>query len=160
MSVYTVQAPIGALGEAELEKSVFLREGFSWGAFWFSFIWLIWQRLWLVAVLWLFAEGFLSWLARAYISPASFLLIALALRIFLGLEANALLRRKLARRRYRLLGVVAATGLEAAERQFFSRQLAPQAGPATVPATIDAAPPMPQHRADILGVFPEPEAQR
>jgi hypothetical protein len=158
MSVYTVQAPTNSLGEPEIEKSVFLREGFSWGAFVFGLLWLLMQRLWGCAALWLAIIGLLAGLTLSYLSPGSFLLIALALRIFLGLEANALLRRKLSRRRYQLVGVVTATTLENAERTFYSHAAQPK--PAPEPLSKDMPPPMPHPPTQVLGVFPEPETGR
>src|SRR6185437_13224420 len=102
MSVYTIQAPAGSYGEAELEDSAFLREGFSWGAFFFAIFWLLWHRLWATAVLWIIVCVGLTWLSFTYLSFGSFLLIALVLPILLGLEGNALLRRRYARHDYRL----------------------------------------------------------
>ena len=132
MSVYTVQAPTDSLGEPDLERAVLLREGFSWPAFFFGLLWLLWQRLWGTALLWLVAFSLLAWLALWHFGFGRIFLIGLALRILLGLEANALVRRKLARRRYRLIEVVTAAAPETAERLFFSRVAPSQAerGPA------------------------------
>lgn len=160
MSVYTVQAPIGSLGEPQLERSVFLREGFSWGAFFFGFLWLAFHALWLPAAVWLLACFVLSWFAFLHLSLGSFLVIALALRLLLGLEAHGLLRRKFARRRYRLIDVVTATGREAAERIFFARIAQRDA---LRPAGQDMPPPPPSPSRgpdDVLGIFPEPETGR
>jgi hypothetical protein len=159
MTVYTVQAPIGALGEPEIERAVFLREGFSWGAFVFGFFWLAWHRLWAIAAVWLLAGALLAWLALGHLSFGSIVLIALALRALLGLEANALLRHRFASSRYRLVGVVTAATLESAERTFYSRAMQPQteAGPAP---KIVQPPPIPHQRTEVLGVFPEPETGR
>ncbi|MGB8278198.1 MAG: DUF2628 domain-containing protein [Methylovirgula sp.] len=159
MSVYTVQAPMGSLGEPELERAVFLREGFSWGAFFFGFLWLLWQRLWGIAALWLVAFSLLAWLAAWHFTFGSFFLIGLALRILLGLEANALLRRKLARRRYQLIEVVTAPAPEAAEQLFFSRVAQSQAELGPLPKD-GPPPPLPSQNAEVLGVFPQPEDRR
>ncbi len=85
MSIYTVQAPIGSLGKPDFERAVFLREGFSWGAFFFSFLWLLWQRLWLVAVVWLVAESVLTWLFSKGLSFGSYC----ADRIFVAFALGA-----------------------------------------------------------------------
>lgn len=156
MSVYTIQAPAGSYGEAELEDSAFLREGFSWGAFFFAIFWLLWHRLWVTAALWIIVCVGFTWLSFTVLSFGSFLLIALALHILLGLEAHALLRRRYARHDYRLMGVISAESREVAERRFFSRFIpeAPQtpSGTGTPPT-----PPRPGHSDDVLGLFPEPE---
>ncbi|QXX75798.1 DUF2628 domain-containing protein [Methylovirgula sp. HY1] len=160
MSVYTVQAPIGTLGEPEPERAVFLREGFSWPAFVFALLWLVWHRLWAIVALWLVVEGLLVWLAMRHFGFGTTLTIALALRIVLGLEGNGLLRRKLAGRRYRLIDVVTAEAAETAERLFFSRLSQPQ--DATAPAPKDAllGAAMANRDTEVLGVFPLPEERR
>ncbi len=160
MSVYTVQAPTGSLGKPELERSVFLREGFCWPAFFFAFLWLAWHRLWGIAALWLLAVSVLAWLAVSHLTFGSFFLIGLAMRIFLGLEANALLRRKLARRRYQLIDVVTAAAPEAAEQLFFSRVAQSQAERRPAPKDAPPPAPVPSQNAEVLGVFPEPETRR
>lgn len=163
MSLYTVQAPVGLLGKPEFERAIFLRDGFSWGAFFLGTIWLLWQRLWLVAALWLAAETLLASLALTHLSFGSFFFIALFMRILLGLEGNGLLRRKLARRHYRLVDVVNAAALAPAERLFFSRLAAPvEAASATkdAPPPPPPPPPVPMQNAEVLGVFPEPEMKR
>jgi hypothetical protein len=162
MSIYTVQAPIGSLGKPDFERAVFLREGFSWGAFIFSFFWLLWQRLWLVAVVWLVAESVLTSLFLKCLSSGSTLLISFLLHLLLGLEGNSLLRWRLAQRRYRLVGVVSATGLEPAERQFFARVTQPQTSASPLPNDNPPppTPPVPVQHGDVIGVFPEPETRR
>jgi hypothetical protein len=157
MSVYTVQAPASLLGETELEKSAFLREGFSWAAFFFAFFWLIWHRLWATAALWFVVCSALAWLSFSSLSFGVFPLITLALHILLGLEANGLRRRKYARQDYRLVGVVTANSLESAERTFFARALQDQT---ERPASNNTPPPLPPgtgHTGEVLGLFPEPE---
>ena len=157
MSVYTVQAPTGMLGEPEPERAVFLREGFSWPAFVFGLLWLLWHRLWAIAALWLVAYGVLTWLAVWHFGLGTTLEIALALRILLGLEGNGLLRRKLAGRHYRLIDVVTAEAPEVAEHLFFIRR-APS--PNDQPPTLKSPPPpdlRPHTDTEVLGVFPLPE---
>lgn len=161
MSLYTVQAPVSLLGKPEFERAIFLRDGFSWGAFFLGAVWLVWQGLWLMAVFWLAAEALIVWLALTYLSFPSFFFIGLFLRILLGLEGNALLRRRLARRHYRLVDVVNAGAMEPAERLFFSRLAAPiEAAPMTKDAAPPPPPPVPTQNGDVLGVFPEPETKR
>jgi hypothetical protein len=161
MPVYTVQAPADPLGEPAFEKSVFLREGFSWPAFIFGIFWLLLHQLWATAAAWFVCLCVLTWLSLTYLSFGSFLVIALAIHLWLGLEGNTLLRNRLARQNYKFLGVVAATGLEAAERSFFSRiqEETASAPPAKGgPPPLPGSPPLPGRRGgDVLGFFPEPE---
>lgn len=156
MSVYTIQAPANSLGEAELEDSAFLREGFSWGAFIFAVFWLLWHRLWVAAALWLVVCAGFVWLSLSVLSLGSFLLIAFALHLLLGLEANALLRRRYARHDYQLIDVISAESREIAERTFFSRAL--QGRPEAPSASNNPpSPPRSGRNDDVLGLFPEPE---
>jgi hypothetical protein len=158
MSVYTVQAPASLLGEPEFEKSAFLREGFSWAAFFFAFFWLLWHRLWATAALWFVVCTALAWLSFSGLSFGGFPLITLALHILLGLEANNLLRRKHAGHGYRLVGIVTADSLEAAERTFFARAV--QERTEVRAASNTTPPPLPPRsgrNGEVLGLFPEPE---
>lgn len=157
MSVYTVQAPLGPIGEIDYPKAVFLREGFSWGAFFFGIFWLLWRQLWITAVLWLVVWGLLLGLAAPYLSDDSLLLILLTLQFLLGLEGRALIRHKLARQHYQFLDVVSAKELETAERLFYARvpAVAEELGRQTPPT-----PHVPPQNPDVLGLFPQPELRR
>ncbi|MHB8886641.1 MAG: DUF2628 domain-containing protein [Methylovirgula sp.] len=160
MSVFTVQAPIGTLGAPEPDRAVFLREGFSWLAFFFPLLWLLWHRLWAFAALWLVGEGLLAWLAMQHFGVGTTLLIGLALRLLLGLEGNGLLRRKLAGRRYRLIDVITAEVAETAERLFFNRLSQPQDATAPAPKNALLGAAMANRDTEVLGVFPLPEERR
>ncbi len=104
----------------------------------------------------------MAWLFSRGLSFGSSLLIGFLLHLLLGLEGNSLLRWRLARRRYRLVGVVSATALEPAERQFFARITQPQTNASPLPNDIPPPPPppVPVQHADVIGVFPEPETRR
>jgi hypothetical protein len=163
MAVYTVQAPTGSTTEPfshepDLERAVFLREGFSWGAFVFGVFWLLWNRLWLAALIWVIVIATLGWLAFTYLAVASIVLITLTVHLWLGLEGREIIRQTLAQRHYRLVGVVTATSLELAERLFFSRAVdfPPVAPSAQVPPPPSSGRP----HGDVLGLFPEPELRR
>lgn len=160
MSVYTVQVPLDSFGEPAVEKAVFLPEGFSWPAFVFGLLWLLWYRLWAIVALWLAACALLTWLALWNFGFGMTFLIALALQLLLGLEANALLRHKLSRQRYRLLDVVNAEAPELAEHSFFTRHMPMQTDhlpvlkspqPSVLPTGTDN---------EVLGLFPLPEDRR
>jgi hypothetical protein len=157
MSVYTVQAPLGPIGEIDYPKAVFLREGFSWGAFFFGGLWLLWRRLWIAAVLWLLVWGGLLWLAAPHLSDGSLFFTLLTLQFLLGLEGRALIRHKLANQHYQFLDVVSAKGLETAERLFYARvpAVAAELGRQTPPG-----PHVPPQNPDVLGLFPQPELRR
>ena len=54
MPVYTVHAPVAYDADlAATDKFVFVRDGFHFWAAVASFIWLIWNRLWLALIGWI-----------------------------------------------------------------------------------------------------------
>ena len=105
--------------------AVFVREGFSWGAFVFSVAWALWHRLWVAALL---IAGALAAVALAdeflelgFILPEA---ISLAVSVWVGFEGNDWRRESLKRRGYAEAGIVTATSLAEAEHRFFTRHAA------------------------------------
>ena len=85
-------------------------EGFSWAAFFLSVIWLLWHRLWLVALLF----AVLSFALGALLPVALAGPVQLALAVLLGAHAHDLRRGALARKGLQEVGVVAARDQDAA----------------------------------------------
>ncbi|WP_135468509.1 DUF2628 domain-containing protein [Crenalkalicoccus roseus] len=103
---------------------VLVPEGFSWPAFLFNVLWLLWHRLWLAAL------GYLALaVAIGALLPAGADFAAgLALQFLLGAHAHDLRRRALARRGYAEAHVVAAPDRDSALARLL--QLRPElAGP-------------------------------
>ena len=103
-------------------EAVFVREGFSWGAFFFSVLWALRYRMWVTALL-IFAVSvgleFATDLAR--LDPITDAAIGVALALIIGWEGNDWRRRSLDRRGYVTAAVIAAESLLEAERRFFAR---------------------------------------
>lgn len=168
MAAYTVFEPPGRGGDAtHTDRFVFVRDGFSWGAFLLGPIWMLWRGLWLVLLGYVVLMAALEGAFRQLGVPpdgrmVAFLLIAL----LLGFEAASLRRWTLRRRGWRDVGIVVADDLEAAERRFFEAWVAgrPLAPPRPVPAPGSPARPgsgAPAPRAsDVIGLFPEPGGRR
>lgn len=97
MRVYT------ALLKADAEP-VLVREGFSWGAFFFGPLWLAAQRAWIAAAIILAAYVLIAALVP---HPAAGIL-ACALAVILGFTGHDLRRWALEHRGYLLLHVVTA----------------------------------------------------
>src|SRR4051812_28041644 len=55
MAVFTVHLPRRLDDPAAVERVKFVREGFSWAAFFFGPLWLLFHRLWLTFLLWVVA---------------------------------------------------------------------------------------------------------
>ena len=91
-------------------------------------------------------------------------LVGILISLLVGLEASTLRRFTLRRRRWRNVGVVSGDDLEDAERRFFDagsarpHPLGARARRRTAGAI--AAPPAVSEASGVIGLFPEPGAQR
>ncbi len=132
MTTYSIYAkPNDAAG------AIFLPDSFSWGAFVFTWIWALWNRMWIVAVL----VVSVMLIASALPAVPQFLL-ALGVNIVMGLHGNDLLGWSLTRRQYSEIGLSNGGSLEEAELRFY-------ADVTDAPAT---ASPRPVNH-DVLGLF-------
>jgi Protein of unknown function (DUF2628) len=105
------------------DRTVMVKEGFSWPAFLISLPWMIWHRMWVVLLLYLALVIGLAALSEFGQLPDQAMTIAsLAIALVLGFEGNSLLRWTLARRGYEEIGEVAAATPQDAEMRFFERR--------------------------------------
>ena len=118
MRCYTVHVRPGS--DRPDRDPVLVKEGFAWGAFFFSVIWALWHRMWVAAV------ALLAILALidvggdlAGLDPVSDFALGLAVALLIGWGANDWRRASLARQGFELAGIVAATGHDAALRRWF-----------------------------------------
>ncbi|MGI6246389.1 MAG: DUF2628 domain-containing protein [Pseudochelatococcus sp.] len=185
MAVYTFHVPAGASpgDRLALERAVVVRDGFSWGALIFQFLWCLWNRLWLVAAGFLAVSLALAFgLEWAGLPERAAGLAGVLLALLFAFEANGLRRWTLERRGLALRGVVVADDAEAAERRAFAIWLAgrdadePPAGGAQADGAQAAggvaakpqARPYPHPRAPVrdrrdegvIGLFPPAEEPR
>jgi hypothetical protein len=169
MAVYTVYVPDfggGIRSEtdsyAALPDAIFVREGFSRGAFFLGPFWLAWHRLWIDLIVWLALFTLLAFEAPSYLSTGSIVLIGLLLEYLLGLEANSLRRSELANRGFRFSDVAAGRRPVDAERAYYRRALAAIPPPAAPPKITDAPNSTYARPAsnDVIGLFPGPEDAR
>ncbi|HVY59510.1 MAG TPA: DUF2628 domain-containing protein [Xanthobacteraceae bacterium] len=162
MAVYSVFEPPGdgANGRAAPDRFVFVRDGFSWGAFLFGPLWMVWRRLWLVLLLYLIVVAVLGIALVAFrASAGAEAAVGIVLALLLGLEAATLRGWTLKRRGWTEAGIVIADGIEFAERRFFDARPAGRIG--TRPAS-NQSPPLrpPPGSSDIIGLFPQPGGGR
>jgi hypothetical protein len=180
MSTYTVHEPPPRhdAGNPDPVSYVFVRDGFAFWAFLLGPLWMLWHRLWLVLIGYLLVGAGLQLALAAVGAPFSLrLTVAVLLALLVGFEAATLRRFTLARRRWRNVGVVIGDNLESAEHRFFDAWVGQLPGAprgARVPARRAFAAPesaggsplavsMPSMRGasnDVIGLFPEPGAQR
>ena len=113
------------LDPASLEQDralTMVKEGMCWPAFFFSFLWAAWHRLWWAALgLLAAALGVPAILNAAGAGGATGLLCVLAIAAFVGAAANDWRGRALERRGRRLVAVIAGRNGEDAARRFFER---------------------------------------
>ncbi len=106
MAVYSVHLPSA---RPDATEAAFVRDGFSWPAFFFGPLWLLARRFWLAAALWCAAALILlSLIAAGALSGGAGFALALLLQIFLGLEAGRLIESRLWRQGFNLAEIVAA----------------------------------------------------
>ena len=122
MPMFTVHEPRsrgrGALDQAD--RLGFVKDGFNWVAFVVPVLWLLAKRQWLALILVLALVVVLN-VTLLWIGAPELMTIAvnLAVNVVLGFEATDLMRWTLARRRYQMVGVIAAETAIEAERRFF-----------------------------------------
>ena len=132
MTTYSIYAKPNDTAEA-----IFLPDSFSWSAFVFTWVWALWNRMWIVAVL----VMSVMFIASTLPSVPQFLL-ALGVNIFMGLHGNDLLGWSLTRSKYAEIGLSNGGSMEEAELRFYADGV-------DVPRL---ASPMPVNH-DVLGLF-------
>ncbi len=129
MRVYTVH--IDPLSAAADRGAVLVKEGFSWPAFLFGFVWALWHRMWWIAVGLGALEAALG--AGLYVlqpAPTLALAIEVGAALIIGSAGNDLRRMSLDRRGCAETAIVAGTDLDAAEQRYFDRRGLPGPHPA------------------------------
>jgi len=176
MPVYTVHAPIANGADlAATDRFAFVRDGFHFWAAILGVVWLAWHRLWLALTGWIVLTAALDFgMVKLGVGGGAVLLVDILLALLLGFEAASLERWTLSRRNWRQLDIVVADDEEAAERRFFDRWTARQRGLSNDQPAIDRGAPPPTRdipgqpfskppplpHSDIIGLFPDPGAQR
>ena len=161
-STYTLHMPADAEpGDSEaLENAELVKDGFSPGAFVFTFLWFFWNRLWLAGLaVMVVVLGLAFALPALRVGMGAAFLAELLLALLIGLEANSL-KRWTWQRRKPIVDMVTASDLEEAEAKAVSRWLAGNAGHRAprVPASFVAGP---YRRPEpVIGLFPDMERSR
>ena len=168
MTVYMVFEPPrrGDDSLAHAERIDLVPDRFSWTAFLFGPLWLLWHRLWVALVIYLVGVGALEVGLRLLGASRDARGLAFALvGLLLGFEAATLRRRALLRRGWRERDIVVGADREAAERRFFDRYVTAETTRAMEAAlqssarAAQAPGPAPAGATDVVGLFPQPGAQ-
>lgn len=119
-AIYTVHENADAAEPSD--RIVLVREGFAFWAFAFHFLWLLSQRLWVTALLFLGVMVALEhYGTQVGLSNITVAVLQFALQLLLGFAARDLQRFKLVRAGYREIGIVCAESELLAERRYFDR---------------------------------------
>jgi hypothetical protein len=164
MAVYTVHQPPLKKYESssDPERFAFVRDGFSFWAFLFGPVWMLWHCMWLLLLGYIAVAVMLE--AGLYYAGApggTRFFAGLAFAILVGIEAGTL--RRFTLRRWRNIGVIVADDRDAAERRFFDSWVKTEALPPVTRASPPAAPPaarMTSNAPEVIGLFPQPGAPR
>jgi hypothetical protein len=168
MAVYTVHEPPLLRGTfaPDPERFVFVRDGFYFWAFLLTPLWLIWNRLWLVLLIYLVViVGVGQAMHAAGVDPGARLLVLVLVSFLIGLEAGTLRRFTLARRGFRNVGLASGSNMETAERRFFDDWTAagqdkPSGSAGHRAPALPPSPPPAFQTPPIVGLFPEPGTSR
>jgi len=103
-----------------LDAAIFVREGFSFAAAVFTFIWAVWHRMWLVAVALLAALTVVGIAADVYdVGRAIIVTAQLAIAVTTGFVADAIRGRSLVSHGFVESGIVEAANRHEAELKYF-----------------------------------------
>lgn len=161
MTTFTLHLPRDARpgDPTALEQAELVKDAFSWGAFFFTFLWFFVHRLWLAGIgvlILVFAFGGVLELLNVH--PTAATLAALLLQVLIGLEANSLRRWTLARRGLPVADVVTAADRDEAEAKAIVRWLEARPAPTRNPASQPVlSTPRPE---PVIGLFPDAERYR
>jgi Protein of unknown function (DUF2628) len=151
MAIYTVHNRL--VGK---DDPMFVKDGFSWPGFVFTFIWLLYKRMWVVASVAAAAMFVASFLSSASANPGLMQsLFSLVMSMILGFEGNELQRWSLTRRGYRETALLQGDDPEEAELKYFAdrTETTTAAGAAVVRAQPHVL------ATDALGLFSVPDGK-
>ena len=163
MTTYTLHLPRDARpgDPSALDESELVKDAFSWGAFFFTFFWFFFHRLWLAgfAVL-LVVLAFGGLMAVLDVHPLARSIAQLLLQSLIGLEANSLRRWTLARRGRPAVDAVTGPDQDEAEAKAFARWLDAKSAPLPRSPAPSALLSTPRRSEPVIGLFPDAERPR
>ena len=121
MNVYTVHLRRHGL-DPDRDLLV-VKEGFSWPAFFLSFLWALWHRLWVPAAVIFLAGAAIGLLgAKLHLDSLSQWALSLGLAAIVGYLGNDLRRRLLDRQGFALADVSSGDDADAALRRYLDAE--------------------------------------
>lgn len=119
MASYLILTPPGGADRTQ-DRTRFIRDGFSWRAFLFPTLWMLYHRLWLHAAAAFLLQGIGLGLMRRPGLFAAGAAIIIGVRILAALEGQHAFYRGLAGRGWKTEGLISAHNLATAEEIHFS----------------------------------------
>ena len=163
MTTFTLHLPRDARpgDPTALDESELVKDAFSWGAFFFTFLWFFFHRLWLAGIgVLILVLAFGGLMALLDVHPLARTIAQVLLQSLIGLEANSLRRWTLTRHGRPAVDTVTAADQDEAEAKAFARWL--EAKPTSLPRTPVSAPILstPRRSEPVIGLFPDAERPR
>lgn len=151
-SFYVLEAP-GAADPAR--DTLFVRDGFSWLPFLFPLPWLLFRRLWIVAVAGVLFYGIAIYLAETYRLDALPIAFSFLLSLWVALEGGQARVRRFERLGWTVDRVMLARNVAEAEEIYFAEKAAasPMETSKTAPVMPAVRPSMPSSNAVALGLI-------
>lgn len=120
MKLYTIHIKPGS--DITLDKPVFLREGFNWWAFLFTFLWALYKKLWLFGIaIFLANVAIMLVIETGIIGEYAGAAMQFAVQIFVGFSANDALRKRMQKDGYIFQDITSGDSLLRAEQRYFDR---------------------------------------
>jgi hypothetical protein len=126
-------------------ETLFIRDGFSWGAFLLPLPWMLYRRLWLIVVLSVVVLFLASLAAEEFGLDGLSLAFGLILSLWTGFEGGHLRAMHLEKKGWRIEDVINAPDIDTAEALYF------EALADTAPTQPTARPKLPEGRAGAPG---------
>ena len=141
--------------EKDHRSTLILPDGFSWTAFFFPWIWLLWNRLWLAGIFIFLVQVLSGFLMRMPEFEIAAFLLGLATSLLIALEGRHYRSEVLIRRGWTLETVISAPDIQAAEEIYFSGLPEPekQQLPASAEWAKQEKPPVAGWQGPHMGLF-------
>jgi hypothetical protein len=155
MRLWTVFEPRTPANAGErADRTIFVKDGFSWPGLAFSLPWLLFHRLWLGTFVFIVLSVTAGLIGHFLpLTESARMLLGLLANLFVGFEGNDMRRRKLLKQGFVQAGSVLARNRHEAEEIFFAARGTPAVTP---PAPAPRAATAPASADDALGFFPRP----
>jgi len=123
LKLYTVHSKPGS--DVTRDKPVFLREGFNWMAFLFTFLWAFSKRLWLFGIVILAANIAVAMVVeQGYFNHLTAGIIQFGIQFLAGFMGNDYLRKRMEKTGYIFQDITSGDSLLRAEQRYFDRLVA------------------------------------